>query len=101
MPQLHDYSIVLLKPPVSVSTAAAYAAVTPQQPARPLADLLAQPVETWKDCIVNDFEKTVFLQYPILSSLKQQLYEAGAVYAAMSGSGSALFGLFPGAVGSG
>ncbi|MDR0728785.1 MAG: 4-(cytidine 5'-diphospho)-2-C-methyl-D-erythritol kinase [Prevotellaceae bacterium] len=95
VPHLNDYFIILLSPPVAISTATAYAAVTPQQPAHPLSDLLMQPVEMWKDSIVNDFEQSIFLQYPVLSSLKQQLYAAGAVYAAMSGSGSALFGLFP------
>ncbi|MDR2362166.1 MAG: 4-(cytidine 5'-diphospho)-2-C-methyl-D-erythritol kinase [Prevotellaceae bacterium] len=95
VPHLNNHFIILLSPPISVSTTAAYAAVTPQQPAHPLSDLLAQPIETWKNNIVNDFEQSIFLQHPVLSALKQKLYAAGAVYAAMSGSGAALFGLFP------
>ncbi len=60
----------------------------------PLMDALARPVSQWKDCLVNDFEATVFAKHPALADEKRRLYEDGAVYASMSGSGSALFGLF-------
>ena len=60
----------------------------------PLREALARPVSEWKECLVNDFEETVFTKHPELAAVKQSLYDAGAVYAAMSGSGSALFALF-------
>ena len=63
--------------------------------ALPLLEALQRPVPQWRDCLVNDFEATVFAAHPALAALKQRLYDEGAVYAAMSGSGSALFGLFP------
>ena len=66
----------------------------PCQPLLPLREALARPVEAWRGCLVNDFEATVFAAHPELAALKQRLYDEGAVYAAMSGSGSALFGLF-------
>jgi 4-diphosphocytidyl-2-C-methyl-D-erythritol kinase len=56
--------------------------------------VLSRPVEQWKDLLVNDFEKTVFDKYPELGLIKQSLYDSGAVYASMSGSGSALFALY-------
>ncbi|MDR3133351.1 MAG: 4-(cytidine 5'-diphospho)-2-C-methyl-D-erythritol kinase [Prevotellaceae bacterium] len=91
---LQPYSVVIETPPVFISTAEAYAGITPRLPAQPLASLLAQPVEQWKENVVNDFEAPVFARHPVLAQIKQRLYDAGAVYAAMSGSGSALFGLF-------
>jgi len=92
---LDDYRIELLIPEgVSVSTADAYRGIVPALPKRSLREVLSRPVEEWKDLLVNDFEKTVFAKYPILAAHKAALYERGAVYAAMSGSGSALFGLF-------
>jgi 4-diphosphocytidyl-2-C-methyl-D-erythritol kinase len=98
LPHRRRYFIVLLKPRTSIPTAAAYAAITPRRsPPPPLDELLQQPLDTWKDRVVNDFEPTVFAQHPSLRSLKQRLYKAGALYASMSGSGSALFGLFPAA----
>lgn len=80
---------------ISVSTAAAYRGIVPRDH-RPyaLSAILRRPVTEWKDLLVNDFEATVFSAYPALAALKQDLYDRGAVYAAMSGSGSALFGLF-------
>ncbi len=91
---LQTYHIVLLKPPVFISTAEAYAGVRPKQPAKPLCDLLQYPIREWEKTIANDFEQSVFEKFPALAQSKQQLYAAGAVYAAMSGSGSAIFGLF-------
>ena len=79
---------------IAVSTADAYRGIVPQEREKPLRELLARPVEDWKDLVVNDFETTVFAKYPRLAEIKQSLYDAGAVYAAMSGSGSALFAIY-------
>ena len=79
---------------IAVSTADAYRGIVPKMPASPLRDVLAHPVEEWKGLLVNDFETTVFAKYPRLAEIKQSLYDNGAVYAAMSGSGSALFALY-------
>lgn len=83
---------------VAVSTAEAYRGVldakTGDAVRMPLREVLARPVEQWRDCLVNDFEATVFPLHPEIPALKQRLYDEGAVYAAMSGSGSAVFGLF-------
>ena len=78
---------------IAVSTADAYRGIVPKVPATPLREILSHPVEEWKDLLVNDFETTVFAKYPRLAEIKQSLYDDGAVYAAMSGSGSALFAL--------
>ena len=79
---------------IAVSTADAYRGIVPKMPASPLRDVLAHPVEEWKGILVNDFETTVFAKFPRLAEIKQFLYDNGAVYAAMSGSGSALFALY-------
>lgn len=91
---LAGYYIVLVYPKVAISTAEAYAGVRPKQPAIPLYQLLEQPIATWQGTVHNDFEDSLFPQYPILAQLKQQLYDAGAVYASMSGSGSTVYGIF-------
>lgn len=92
---LKGYRIELVIPEgVAVSTADAYRGIVPAVPEMPLKEVLRRPIEEWKDLLINDFEKTVFAKYPVLSQKKQELYARGAVYAAMSGSGSALFGLF-------
>ena len=89
------YALKVIVPDgIAVSTADAYRGIVPAVPEMPLRDVLARPVEEWKDLLVNDFEKTVFTKYPELAAIKQSLYDAGAVYAAMSGSGSALFAIF-------
>ena len=79
---------------IHVSTADAYRGIVPRQPEKPLREVLRQPVSTWREELRNDFETTVFARYPALAAEKEKLYGRGAVYAAMSGSGSALFGLF-------
>lgn len=86
--------IVLIKPDEAVSTREAYAGVKPQVPAIPLAERLRLPIERWQKCIKNDFETSVFAAHPNLAAIKQHLLNNGAVYAAMSGSGSTIFGLF-------
>lgn len=86
--------LLLIKPSVSVSTAEAYAGVVPAIPATGLCERIALPLEEWRGSVENAFEKSVFARYPVLGELKQALYDAGAAYAAMSGSGSAIFGIF-------
>ena len=79
---------------IAVSTADAYRGLVPKMPDHPLREILTRPVEEWNGVLVNDFETTVFAKHPRLAEIKQSLYDAGAVYAAMSGSGSALFALY-------
>lgn len=91
---LGGYYLAVVKPSVAVSTRDAYAAIVPKIPAKCCRDIVRQPIETWKDELVNDFEVPIFAMHPELAAIKQSLYDVGAVYAAMSGSGSALFGIF-------
>ena len=86
--------LVVVKPDVFVSTKEAYSMVIPEKPAVTLDKKTALPIAEWRDTISNDFEKGIFALHPELQGIKDRLYELGAVYAAMSGSGSALFGLF-------
>lgn len=92
---LKDKYIVLVKPDIHVSTVEAYAAVTPCQLPNSLYDqLLSTPVQLWRNVITNDFEPYVFRTYPKVAAIKQTLYDMGAIYASMSGSGSAVYGIF-------
>ncbi|MBL7766491.1 MAG: 4-(cytidine 5'-diphospho)-2-C-methyl-D-erythritol kinase [Chitinophagaceae bacterium] len=91
---LSTYFFVLIKPEFAVSTAWAFSQIIPAKPSTSLSELIQAPVEDWKVCVKNDFEAPVFNAYPALSHIKQSLYDAGAVYSAMSGSGSTLYGLF-------
>lgn len=91
---LQAYHLVVVKPSVSVSTKEAYARVKPQQPAVSLNNIIRLPVKEWKNHLFNDFEPGVFTQYPEIGKIKQKLYVEGALYASMSGSGSAVFGIF-------
>lgn len=86
--------LVVVKPEEGVSTAEAYGGVKPAMPAISLDESLQLPVEQWQGRVKNDFEPHIFEAHPAIASLKQMLLSAGAVYASMSGSGSALFGLF-------
>lgn len=91
---LKEYYLCLVKPNVAVSTPEAYSLVTPVVPAVSLKEIITMPVEEWKEKMVNDFEKSVFPKYPVIAAIKETLYQAGAIYASMSGSGSSVFGLF-------
>lgn len=87
--------LFLVKPDVSVSTAQAYAQVTPKLSQEPLARILAHPIEQWQSGgLKNDFEPGVFAQFPELGEVKQAIEQAGALYCSMSGSGSSIFGIF-------
>ena len=85
---------VVVKPPVFVSTAEAFRHIVPALPDVSLPQLLTAPAEEWRHTVTNDFETTLFPLHPELPAIKQRLYDLGAVYASMSGSGSALYGLF-------
>ncbi|ASS49665.1 MAG: 4-(cytidine 5'-diphospho)-2-C-methyl-D-erythritol kinase [Candidatus Fluviicola riflensis] len=91
---LPKWHICVVNLGIHVSTSTAFELVTPNEHRTPLSAILQQPVSTWKNELVNDFEPSVFAQHPELLTLKTDLYQAGAIYAAMSGSGSTLFGLF-------
>lgn len=92
---LAGWHFVLVKPDIYVSTADAYAGVTVGRPEIPLADAIRNlPPDQWKDAVFNDFEKSVFARFPAIAGIKKRLYDMGAVYASMSGSGSSVFGLF-------
>lgn len=86
---------VIIKPDVYVSTKEAFAGISPKNPKRNLRELIREPIETWKDTVINDFEQSLFPKHPILAEYKSALYESGAVYASMSGSGASLYGLYP------
>ena len=92
---LSAYDLQVLTPEgVAVSTKEAYAGIRPHLPEVPLRDALARPVEEWAQVLINDFEESVFANHPELAAIKRSLYDSGAVYASMSGSGSALFAIY-------
>lgn len=91
---LSNYYILLIHPGFGVSTVQAYAGVKPKPSVRSIKELIGLPLEVWKKQLVNDFEKGIFKEFPILSDLKAKMYQEGALYASMSGSGSSIFGIF-------
>lgn len=93
---LKGFYIVLLNPGIQVSTREAYENCEPAVPEKSLRDIVNSPVQEWKNLIKNDFEKTVFMKYPLLGDLKASLYDTGSLYSSMSGSGSTVYGIFTG-----
>jgi 4-diphosphocytidyl-2-C-methyl-D-erythritol kinase len=91
---LSAYFMVLVKPPLHVSTADAFAGLTPAQPVTDLKSILGMPIQKWKALMKNDFEGPIFFKYPEIRLIKEQLYHAGATFALMSGSGSSVFAIF-------
>ena len=85
---------MLLNPGIDVKTRDAYAGCITSVPADSLEVLLRKPVAEWKDYVVNDFEKTIFPLYPQIREIKETLYNCGALYSSMSGSGSTVYGIF-------
>jgi len=91
---IKGYYIVLIKPNVYVSTSNAYSGVKVQKSAFSLLNLSEKSISEWKDIVVNDFEKSIFLKFPAIAAIKETLYQQGALYASMSGSGSSVYGIF-------
>lgn len=91
---LSAYKIVLVVPPIHVRTAEAFSSVKPAQPSESIKEIIQQPVNTWPQKLKNDFEESLFNKYPEISHIKDQIYNAGAIYASLTGSGSALYGIF-------
>ncbi|MBS1921410.1 MAG: 4-(cytidine 5'-diphospho)-2-C-methyl-D-erythritol kinase [Bacteroidetes bacterium] len=91
---LSNYKIVLINPGIHLNTKWAFSQITPALPNRSIKEIILQPVETWKNSLINDFEIPVFQNHPEIRKIKTQLYSANAEYASMTGSGSTLFGIF-------
>lgn len=91
---LSGYYLAVVRPDIPVPTKEAFSLIKPQKPLKNCRTIVGQPIETWRDELINDFEQSVFALHPELREVKEWLYRIGAVYAAMSGSGSALFGIF-------
>ena len=92
---LSEYMIAVVRPDIPVPTREAFSLIKPQRPKKNCRDVvMTQPIESWRDDLTNDFELSVFTLHPEIGAVKDRLYQLGAVYAAMSGSGSAVFGLF-------
>ena len=91
---LKNYFLLLVKPDIHVSTPEAYSLIIPEKPQYSLLELIKNPINEWKNAIKNDFEKSVFARYPEVGKIKENIYDLGAIYASMSGSGSAVYGIF-------
>lgn len=94
---LDNYSLLLVHPSIHINTGWAFSqlALHPPAPRLAVTGIVQQPIDTWKENLFNDFEQPVFLHYPVIGSVKTRLYEQGALYASLSGSGSTVFGIFP------
>lgn len=91
---LKGYYLVLLNPNIHVSTANAFSAIKPKRPVIAVNEIIIKPKETWRALLKNDFEESVFSQFPVIESFKESLYNDGAFYASMSGSGASVYALF-------
>jgi 4-diphosphocytidyl-2-C-methyl-D-erythritol kinase len=91
---LSNFKIVLIHPDIHISTAWAFSQLNPQNKQKSIAEIVTGPIENWKAELINDFEAPIITAYPIIGEIKQMLYQQGAVYASMTGSGSSIFGLF-------
>lgn len=91
---LSGYYLVLVKPDIHIPTRDAFALIKPQQPEISLKEIVKMPISEWANKMYNDFEKSIFPKYPAIEGIKQKLYQQGAIYASMSGSGSSVYGIF-------
>ncbi len=92
---LSNYQFLLVHPGVHIATAWAFQQLNPHTKSESIQSIIEKPIADWKNSLINDFEAPVFKAEPTLSVIKDQLYQLGAIYASMSGSGSSLFGIFP------
>jgi len=93
-PDLSKFKILIVHPAFPISTAWAFANIKPLKPVKSIKQIMQQPITTWKDDLINEFENPVFSKYPDIKKIKDKLYNEGAIYASMSGSGSAVYGIF-------
>ena len=91
---IRDHYLVLLNPGVGISTREAYHSCTPSVPDKRLPELISHPISEWKDFVINDFERYAIKRHPVIGRLKDDLYNQGAIFSLMSGSGSSVFGIF-------
>ena len=91
---LSNYQFIIINPNIHINTGWAFSQIQPGQPAKPVKDIIQQPIITWKDELTNDFEVAVFETYPQIQAIKENLYTQGAVYSSMTGTGSTVFGIF-------
>ncbi len=91
---LSKYHFVVVYPNIHVSTTDAYKNIVPKKASKDIRDIIKQPIDTWSKELKNDFEKSVFKQHPKINKVKEEIYNSGAIYASMSGSGSTVFGIF-------
>ena len=91
---LSRYKLLLVNPRIKINTAEAFSLANPVVPSKSIEKIINEPIDTWKNELRNDFEKPVFEKYPQIKTIKQQLYDLGAVYVSMTGSGSTVFGIF-------
>jgi 4-diphosphocytidyl-2-C-methyl-D-erythritol kinase len=92
---LSAYSFVIVNPGIHIPTGPAFSWLQPAHPSTSLKQIIASPIDTWKEQLINDFEAPVAQRYPEIGKIKEDLYNAGALYASMSGSGSTVYGIFP------
>jgi 4-diphosphocytidyl-2-C-methyl-D-erythritol kinase len=92
---LDGYSIVIVNPGIAISTKLAFSLITPKVPDTNMEAIICEPVTSWKEKLINDFEQPIFNSFPELANIKETLYQKGAVYASMTGTGSTVFGIFP------
>lgn len=92
---LDGYTIIIVNPGIAISTKLAFSLITPKDPDSNLEVIICESVSTWKDNLINDFEEPIFNSFPELANIKETLYQKGAVYASMTGTGSTVYGIFP------
>jgi 4-diphosphocytidyl-2-C-methyl-D-erythritol kinase len=92
---LSRYDIMIVMPPIHIATAEAYSMIVPKERKLPLKEMIARSLPEWKHVVLNDFEEPVVARFPEIGRIRDTLYKAGACYAAMTGSGSAVYGIFP------
>ena len=91
---LSAYKFIIINPGIHINTAKSFSGITPTLPSKSLKEIIQQPIHSWKNELVNDFEKSIFPQHPEIEAIKSKLYDDGAIYASMSGSGSTVYGIF-------